>query len=86
LTASTLGLDQKYEFVFRVIQEIHDANNGSALDFEGFLKELTAKVVDIILFRVLLSVKRAEKLISLFWIYKQRVNLILAILSISMNS
>jgi hypothetical protein len=45
LTASTLGLDSKYEFVFRVLQEIHDGTNGVALDFEGFLRELTARVV-----------------------------------------
>jgi len=74
MTASTLGLDQKYEFVFRVLQEIHDATNGSALDFEGFLKELTAKIVDVILFRVVLSMKRAERLISLFWTFRERVS------------
>jgi hypothetical protein len=45
LTAGTLGLDQKYEFVFRLLQEVHDATHGNALDFEGFLKELTARIV-----------------------------------------
>lgn len=45
LTASTLGLDSKYEFVYRLIQEIHDHSGGNALDFEGFLKELTIRIV-----------------------------------------
>lgn len=45
MTASTLGLDTKYEFVFRLLQEIYDGTNGAPLDFEQFLKELTAKVV-----------------------------------------
>ena len=45
LTASTLGLDTKYEFVFRLIQEIHEHSGGNALDIEGFLRELTARIV-----------------------------------------
>ena len=45
LTASTLGLNEKYEFVFRVLHDIHDSTNGAALDFESFLKELTARIV-----------------------------------------
>jgi|GEM_PF-3210021 Ca2+-binding EF-hand superfamily protein len=48
LTAGTLGLDQKYEFVFRVLQEIHDSTNGAALDFEQFLKEVTTRIVLIL--------------------------------------
>jgi Ca2+-binding EF-hand superfamily protein len=45
MTAGTLGLDQKYEFVFRLLQEIQDATHGNALDFEGFLRELTNRIV-----------------------------------------
>lgn len=45
LTAETLGLNHKYEFVFRLLQEIQDGTHGAALDFEGFLKELTARIV-----------------------------------------
>jgi Ca2+-binding EF-hand superfamily protein len=45
LTAGTLGLDQKYEFVFRLLQEVQDSINGNALDFEGFLKEITNRIV-----------------------------------------
>lgn len=33
MTAQTLGLEQKYEFVYRAIQEIDEANHGNALDF-----------------------------------------------------
>ena len=45
MTASTLGLDTKYELVFRLIQEIYDGTNGAPLDFEQFLKEITNRVV-----------------------------------------
>ena len=38
LTASTLGLDHKYEFVFRLLQDIQDSTHGAPLDFEQFLK------------------------------------------------
>lgn len=38
MTASTLGLDTKYELVFRVLQDLYDSTNGAALDFETFLK------------------------------------------------
>ncbi len=44
LTAQTLGLDQKYEFVYRLINEIDEANESNALDFEGFITELTKKI------------------------------------------
>lgn len=45
ITASTLGLDHKYELVFRLLHEIHEGTNGNPLDFEGFLKEVTARIV-----------------------------------------
>lgn len=48
MTAGTLGLDQKYELVFRLLQEVHDSTHGNALDFEGFLKELTARIVSLL--------------------------------------
>ena len=48
MTASTLGLDTKYELVFRLIQEIYDGTNGAPLDFEQFLKEITNRVVHIL--------------------------------------
>ena len=61
LTASTLGFDSKYEFVFRLIHEIHDSSNGNALDFEGFLKELTARIVILQSFRGAHSLKKVVK-------------------------
>ncbi|MCB0368288.1 MAG: hypothetical protein KDD45_02325 [Bdellovibrionales bacterium] len=44
-TAQTLGLDTKYELVFRLINDINDSTQGAALDFEGFLKEITLRIV-----------------------------------------
>ena len=44
LTASTLGLNHKYEIVYRALTEIDEANQSNALDFEGFLTELTKKI------------------------------------------
>ena len=46
MTAKTLGLDTKHELVFRALEEICDGVGADALDFEGFLRELTAKIVD----------------------------------------
>ena len=43
MTASTLGLDKSYDIVFRVLQEVSDS--GDALNFEEFLKALTARIV-----------------------------------------
>lgn len=44
ITAKTLGLD-KYELVYRVIEEIGDAYGGDPIDFENFLRELTGRIV-----------------------------------------
>lgn len=74
LTASTLGLDSKYELVYRLLHEIHDNTGGNALDFEGFLKELTARIVSLRLLREVHSVRREEKQTSLFWMLKEREN------------
>jgi hypothetical protein len=38
-------LDQKYELVFRALAEIQETSGGNALDFEGFLKSITEKIV-----------------------------------------
>lgn len=45
MTAKTLGLDAKFELVYRALEELCDSVGADALDFETFLKELTAKVV-----------------------------------------
>ena len=44
MTASTLSLDKKYELVYKAINQIDEAVQGQALDFEGFLTELTNKI------------------------------------------
>ena len=49
MTAKTLGLDAKYEIVFRAMQEIAESVGGDALEFETFLRELTNKVVLIMI-------------------------------------
>jgi len=46
-TAQTLGLDSKHELVFRLLADLNDSTQGAALDFETFLKELTARLVCI---------------------------------------
>lgn len=74
LTASTLGLDSKYEFVFRLIQEIHDSTGGNALDFESFLKELTARIVFFSIFREVPFPKKEEKLILPFLTLREKVS------------
>lgn len=47
MTAKTLGLDSKQELVYRALHEICDGVGSDALDFEGFLRELTAKIVSM---------------------------------------
>lgn len=79
LTCNTLGLDQKYEIVIRLLQEIHDSTSGNALDFEGFLKELTNRIVFFCLSRVILSPKKVERPISTFWTSREKESLILLI-------
>ncbi len=65
MTAGTLGLEEKYEFVYRALGEIDEANQSNALDFEGFITELTKKIVILFLsFRVTPSQKRVDKLTS----------------------
>lgn len=48
LTASTLGLDTKFEMAFRLLEEVHEATEGNPLDFETFLKELTLRIVHML--------------------------------------
>lgn len=44
MTARTLGLDEKYDIVFRVLAEISETSS-DALNFEDFLKALTTRIV-----------------------------------------
>jgi len=86
MTAKTLGLDTKYEIVFVALQEICDEVGADALDFESFLKALTAKVVIIVLLREIHTMKLAEEQTSPSLILKVKVNLTLTILDILMNN
>ena len=45
MTAKTLGLDTRNELVYRALAEICDGVGSDAIDFEGFIRELTAKIV-----------------------------------------
>lgn len=74
MTAGTLGLDHKYEFVFRLLHEINEGTNGNALDFEQFLKELTARIVYFDWFREAHSLRTEEELISPYWTSKVKEN------------
>ena len=44
VTARTLGLHEKYHLVFNALEQIADARKGDPIDFETFLKDLTAKL------------------------------------------
>lgn len=44
MTAKSLGLDARYDIVFRVLAEVSESA-GDALNFEEFLKALTARIV-----------------------------------------
>jgi hypothetical protein len=72
LTATTLGLDHKYEFVFRVLQDIHDSTHGAPLDFEQFLKELTARIVKLVVLRAAPSTNRVVGPTSPCWTCRGR--------------
>jgi Ca2+-binding EF-hand superfamily protein len=74
LTANTLGLDSKYEFVHRLIQEVNDSTHGAALDFEQFLKELTLRIVRQCLRREVPSAKKAVNLTGPFWTCRARAS------------
>ena len=74
-TAHELGLEQKYDLALRVLQDINESNHGNALDFEGFVRELTNKIVRTDLFREILSARREEKALLTCWIMRERENL-----------
>ena len=46
MTAKTLELDSKYHLVFNLLDAICESNGADALDFETFVKELTARIVN----------------------------------------
>ena len=59
-TAQTLGLDKKYEIVYKLIMDINDSTGGAPLDFEGFCKELTNRIVSVFLCRETPSTKKED--------------------------
>ena len=77
MTARTLGLDEKYDIVFRVLQEVAESS-GDAVNFEEFLKALTARVViSIFYIRETHSVSKEKELTSAFTICKEKDNSVL---------
>jgi Ca2+-binding EF-hand superfamily protein len=74
LTAGTLGLDSKYELVFRLLHEVQDATGGNALDFEGFLKELTVRIVLLIALREVHFRRRQGGPTSDCWTWRARAS------------
>jgi len=76
MTAKTLGLDEKYDIVFRVLLEITESTN-DAINFEDFLKALTPRIVILVLFRDAHSVNKEKELILVFTTYKERENFLL---------
>ena len=71
-TAQTLGLDSKYELVFRLLNDLNDGTQGAALDFERFLKELTVRLVTFVLLREVPSTRKVAAPTSRFWIFRAR--------------
>ena len=73
MTAKVLGLDSKYEFVYRVIEEIGEGPGGDAVNFEQFVQHLVAKIV---LFNInsrdIHSTTMEEEQLSTFWTSKEK--------------
>ena len=76
LTACSLGLDSKFDIAFKMLEEVNDANNGNALDFETFVKELTKKIVLLMLRREDLFRKRAGGPLSILSTTREKERLI----------
>jgi len=86
MTAKTLGLDEKFDIVFRVLIELAETS-GDSLNFEEFLKALTARIVTTLLkFRETHSPKKEEELTSVCTTSKEEENSQLMNSSISMTN
>ena len=86
MTARTLGLDSKYEFVFRLLNDINESSGGAALNFEEFLKEVTVRIVSAFLYRVVPSARTVDVLTSPCLMFRPKVSLTLTTSVISMTS
>lgn len=86
MTAKTLGLDERYDIVFRVLVEVSD-NLGDAANFEEFLKALTTRIVFLsLIFRGVHSVKKEKAITSVFMICKEKESCLLMNLDTLMNN
>ena len=47
VTARALGLDTKFELVFRALEEVAETHGGDRITFEVFIKDLTRIIVRI---------------------------------------
>lgn len=47
ITAKTLGLHESYAFVFKLLEELGDGDQGRSMDVETFTKELTNRIVSM---------------------------------------
>ena len=47
LTANSLGLDEKFNMAFHLLERVAESTDGNALDFETFVRELTNQVVRV---------------------------------------
>ena len=74
MTAGTLGLDAKYELVFRILNDINESSGGNALNFEEFLKEITVRVVRVLLGRAAPSPRMADAATSPSWMCRARAS------------
>ena len=74
MTAGTLGLDSKYEFVFRIVDDIQNSTGGQALNFEEFLKELTQRVVHLSACRAAPSLRTDAAPTSACWMCRLRAS------------
>ena len=86
MTARTLGLDSKYEFVFRLLNDINESSGGAALNFEEFLKEVTVRIVSVLLYRVVPSARTVDVLTSPCSMFRPKVSLTSTTSAISMTS
>jgi Ca2+-binding EF-hand superfamily protein len=74
MTAKTLGLDARYDIVFRVLLEVSESS-GDALNFEEFLKALTARIVFFFVYlRETHSAKKEEEPTSVCTTCKEEEN------------
>ena len=48
MTGKVLGLDQKFDLVYRVLEEISNSPGSDALSFEDFINALVGKIVKFI--------------------------------------